>query len=131
MLNARPLLANPLDSRKISLSNLNVMQWKAVEEKLLIYENRSIWKEIEPMVILALGMPAVMGVAFSLTFIGVPFYLAISAMVIGALAFFLIWDARDVALHCPHCRQGISTREEIMILKNMHQCPHCQTKFPD
>jgi hypothetical protein len=55
----------------------------------------------------------------------------------GAFLVFGIGTSMLAAMNgikCPYCERrihGLGRSGDIAILRNMHQCPHCQGKFPD
>lgn len=97
-----------------------------MERRLEEYESRRWWPFAAGMV--GIGVGCVLGLAADS--IG----LALLGFVPGVGA--AIFLSEVLGVPCPQCGRRIQYgayghTSHVDILRNMHQCPHCQTKFPD
>lgn len=97
-----------------------------MEHRLDEYESRKWWPFAAGMISIVVGC----GLGFATDSIGLTFLVLVPGL--GAT----IVLSEVLGVPCPQCGRLIQYgayghSSHMDILRNMHQCPHCQTKFPD
>ena len=96
------------------------MRWREMKQRLDDYESKKHWPAI------------VAGATICMVLLVVEKYNTGPAWVILILGIgTAILLGESLAIECPYCGRRIQHVSHVAILRNMHQCPHCQGKFPD
>jgi hypothetical protein len=101
------------------------MRWQEMKQRIDEYEAGPKYYPIIAAICTAFIIPFVALATHSLGAIVTAFFLCIIGS--GVLA-------AMTGIKCPYCGrriQGLGRNADLLILRNMRQCPHCQGKFPD
>jgi len=99
------------------------MRWSEIRCKLDEYESKKDWPTI-----IGIGTGLLTGLVGANARSVWPIFVITIPGCIAALVAYV-----SLGVECPYCRRLMkyrgADRSEIVILRNMHQCPHCQGSF--